>query len=459
MGGIVNGTVTECVVSEADGINIGDYVQLVESTGTRSENSASCINDWMYGPFLLSDGTIAVVYYNSSGLQIRRTIVGIPGFINESILMTIDTSPLGVLSPSSVSADNVYVIELEQDKLLLQISDGSQGGFAVLQYSEETWSITALSLQNFTLPTSSGYLSNAKLGRISSSKIILAYNRNLYIAELSGSTLNFGSVCTVTSENPVPMLVEYVNGYAVVVWYEEVFVYSLSALNAINVSSYSIDVLASRFTASKLGTNKIIIFQGTSTSGYFINPSGYIYSTIISIDTDGLISISKNTMAAHYDYTYPNTSMISQACPYVFADGRILIVALMISRSGTSTYSYQASSVFAAVGRYDDLTNSVEFNELELISSKPLNSNTQYGEKQFVLTPIETATGLIYFVSGASTSSGRNTYQFITKIEQTSIVSISEFPIVKKYSTRINGVAKSAGENNSIIEVYAPLPL
>ena len=464
MGGIVNGVVTECVVSEADGIKIGDYVQLVEGTGVRDTSMKTCNSDWMYGPFVLSDGTIASIYCDHSTdlPQVRQTTVGISGFVVESQITVLDISELGTPTPSYTVYDNMYVLELEQNKFLLQISDMSSGGFAIIQYNGSSWTVTPLTTSNFTMPNSP-YLAKAKMCKISSTKVALAYRSMLYIAQLSGTTLTFGSVTTITVDSADCLFMEYINGYLLISWLGELFTYSISETSSTAVSSLELSENPTRFNTAKLTSNKLLMLNGSNqTYSYYPNPDGYVYATILTVNSDGTMSYVKNTTALHYDITYPYDSLIDEACPYVFEDGRILAVALLGVRSGSSSsYSYQFVSVWTSIGEYDADTNTVEFPILEKFnSSGGLNSSNSHGQTEFFLSPIEVdESGLMYFVAGGSGNGLRSTSQFILKVEQTSIVALSELPIVKKYVSRINGVAKTGGANGSVIEVYSPSSL
>ena len=463
MGGIVNGVVTECVVSEADGIKIGDYVQLVEGTGARDASMEICNSDWMYGPFVLSDGTIASIYCDSSTdvPQVRQTTVDISGFVVESQITVLDVSGLGSPKPSSTSYDNMYVLELEQNKFLLQISDMSSGGFAIIQYNGSSWTVTPLTTSNFTMPNSP-YLANAKMCKISSTKVALAYRSMLYIAQLSGTTLTFGAVTTITADSTVCSFMEYINGYLLISWWNELFTYSVSGTSSTAVSSLELSENPTRFNTAKLTSNKLLMLAGSNNgSSYYTNPDGYVYATIITVNSDGTMSYVRNTTAIPYDITYSSVALIDQACPYVFDDGRVMAIALLGVRSGsTSSYSYRFASVWISIGEYDADTNTVEFPSLERFDSSGFNSANSAGYTEFFLSPIEVdESGLMYFVAGGSGDGFRSTSQFILKVKQTTIVSLSELPIVKKYVSRINGVAKTAGANGSVIEVYAPSSL
>lgn len=463
LGGIVNGVVTECVVSEANGIKIGDYVQLVEGTGEKDTNLKEFNSDWMYGPFVLSDGTIASIYCDHSTdlPQVRQTTVDISGFVVESQITILDISELGTITPSSTSYDNMYVLELEQNKFLLQISNMSSGGFAIIQYNGSSWEVIPLTTANFTMPNNP-YLANAKMCKISSTKVAIAYRKMLYIAQLSGTTLTFGTATTITTKGTICSFMEYINGYLLVSWWGELFTYSISETSSTSVSYLKLSENPTRFNIAKLTSNKLLMLKGSNKdSSYYTNPNGYVYATILTVNSDGTMSYAKNTTALHYDITYSYTSLIDEACPYVFEDGRILAVALLGVRSGSSSsYSYRFASVWTSIGEYDADTNTVEFPILEQFDSSGFNSSNSYGNTEFFLSPIEVdESGLMYFVAGGSGDGFRSTNQFILKVEQTSIVALSELPIVKKYVSRINGVAKTGGANGSVIEVYAPSSL
>lgn len=470
IGGIVNGVVTECVVSETNGIEMGDYVQLVEGTGTQSTNPEYFINNWMYGPFLLSDGSIATMFYYSGNLYASRATIGVSGFVNESIRTPLDLSTMGSFNSSSMtSSGSIYVMELEQNKFLLLIHDGSTGRFGIIEYSEEEWSITNLTVSNFTFPTSSPYLRSARMCKISSTKIALtASNKKVYIAEVSGSTITFGSSLDSGSSYSTPWDMRYINGYLIISYNGYLSSYSVSGLSVILVSNDVVFTGAYGFSTTQLTSNKFLCISGSSSSGYVNILNGYLYAKIITIDGNGTISMSSNTTAIHYDITVSVVSNTASSngrftlgYPSMISGNRLFVAVPLIAKvkgSSSSINNYQIIKLYACVGTYNTSTDTVEFPDLETIIGENITASVS-SMYPFSLPVIETSEKL-YFVSGGGyEETQKQSYQFVTKVEQTTIVDLTDKPIVKKYSSRINGVAKTSGSNGSTIEVYAPAKL
>lgn len=470
IGGIVNGVVTKCAVSEPDGIEMGDYVQLVEGTGTQSAHAQNFISDWMYGPFLLSDGSLATIRYYSGNLYASRAIIGISGFINESIETSLDLSSMGSFSSSTIiSQGSIYVIELAQNKLLLLMYDGKIGKFGIIEYSGEEWFVTNLTVSNFTFPTSSPYLRSVRMCKISSTKVgLTANNKKVYIAEISGSTITFGSATNSGSTYSTPWDIRYVNNYLIVSYNGHLSSYSVSGLSVILVSNDVVFTGAYGFSTTQLTNNKFLCMSGSSSLGYANILNGYLYAKIITINDNGAISMSSNTTAIHYDITVytvsgaaSDSARFTLGYPSMISGNRVFVAVPLIAKvkgSSSSIVNYQIIKLYACVGTYNASTDTVEFSDLETIIGENITApvSTMY---PFSLPVIETNEEL-YFVSGGGyEDTQKQSYQFITKAEQTTIVDLTDKPIVKKYSSKINGIAKTSGSNGSTIEVYAPAKL
>lgn len=475
IGGLVNGVVTKCTVAEAGGIAVGDYVQLVENTGVVSDNDLYILNEWIYGPFILSDGEVAEFYVTTGGeVKVRRTKVGYSGFEGTPIVTNLTVPEVGSIFPTSRNYELMYCLELAMDKFLVILTSSeysSQPFYLLVTYEDSEWNVANLSVSN---PYSSN-LNNAEFCKISESKIAILYSYSttlaIIIADISASAITLGESIPISfSSTAQTLFAEFINGYLLVSRDGELVSFLPSGLSITEIDRYDIGKNAERWNVCKLGDDKLIVFYGSSSDGdldYATTPNGYLYATLISLDALGHISVSEDQEAIYYNITGNTLSgRLNQACPYVFADNRIMAISALVERSRNSPYTYSVAETLAVVGAYAKGSNELNFDELEKFNSLQVSSSNTYGERQLFLRPIEVEEGLLYFVVGGCTQydSGGAYYtyiikQYVTRVAQTEIIGLSELPIVKKYVNRINGIAKTAGMNGSTIEVYSPSSL
>lgn len=453
MGGIVNGIVTECTVAEEAGISIGDYVQLVEGSGVLDSQDAiiyATQSTWTFGPFLLSDGSIATIYYYN-GLKVRQSKVGTAGFMNEGAVIALDLTPLGSPVPNNRSYDEILVTELQQNKFIALVQDNGKGGFAFIEYNDGVWSLTALGVSGF----STTKVTYGAMCKIDSTRIAVAFNAGVYIGKLSGNTLTFGTSAALSSTNTVSFL-KYIGGYLLLVHsgFMETFSVTGTTPTLAKTLATSSALSPDAGNTGRLTDNKLLmIHYGTATSSSKYNNDEYLYASIVTINSDGSISTTTNNTAIHYGTDFGTTTafLVGDGMFYLFDDNRILVIAIE-QLHYSSTYN---GRVCACMGVYDEDSDTVSFDELIIQSDTPIASSSTSTSGTIYLPPVQLENGLLYGVVGIGTTMR----QCLFKVEQDSIVSLSDSIFVKKYLNKISGVAKTAGANGSVIEVYAPSSL
>lgn len=443
MGGIVTGIVTECTVADESGIAVGDYVELVSGSGildSESNTLYTTLGTWAFGPFILSDGSIATFYFYDKEFGVRKSTVGTSGLTNEGVITKFDLTELNSPKPDSMSYDDFYVVEIEQNNFLLMISDMGVGGFAKITYNNDSFSFTVIQ-SNAEFIGSSTRPIYSLMCMIDSTHIAVTFSDRLYIGVLSDNTLTFGSYTTLGSSN-TNMHMEMLNGYLVILkkGYFTTLLIDVDGLSSsiVNYTSSDSFVSPTKGCISKLDSNRLIIINTKSNS--------HLYTTIVTINGDGVISTQKNTQAIAL---YGASTGLMNGTVYTFEDGRLLLIAVLSSGSSSSYTGY----VYASTGFYDSNTGTATFNEptlQNLPSTDWKNSSRESGA--WYLPLIKLSNGLIYGVVAV----GTHTRQLIIKVEQDSIIELSDSIFVKKYASKINGVAKTSGENGSVIEVYAP---
>lgn len=438
MGGIVTGIVTECTVADENGIAVGDYVELVNGSGildSESNTLYTTLGTWAFGPFILSDGSIATFYFYDKKFGARQSTVGTSGFINEGVNTIFDLTGLNSPTPDDMSYDDFYVIEIEQNNFLLMISDMGVGGFARIVYNNGIWNFTVLS-SNISL--SNPRIVFSEMCAIDSSHIALSYNGNVYIGSIIDNSITFGEATVISTSYNLEYL-QVINGYLVALMSRA---YSILTFNTEELSSSIISSIETGWVLtsptkgciSKLDDSRLIIVNNSY--------RGYMYTHVVTINYDGTASVK--TDIESIDLSNASTSL-TNGTVYAFEDGRLLLITVL--SSGSSSYT---GYVYASTGFYDSDTGTVTFNKPTLQSTKWNSSSSKSGA--WYLPLIRLSNGLIYGVVAV----GTHTRQLIIKVEQDSIIELSDSIFVKKYASKINGVAKTSGENGSVIEVYAP---
>lgn len=436
MGGAVNGNTIQCIVSDKS-VNIGDFVEFVEGSGiidTEANVLPTTVMGWAFGPFILSDETIATFYFYNKQFGVRQSSVAISGFINEGVKTTFDLSGLGSPTPENTNYDDLYVLELEQDSFLLMISDMGDGGFAHITYDDGTWNLTAIS-SNAEFVNGSFDTTDSVMCSIDQTHVAISVDNKVYIGVLSNDSLTFGSPTTL-SEPSGGVYATILNGYLVILKRSSCATLSIDTelLSSSIVDSISVSTLYSptKGCTTKLDDTRIIVINS--------NQDNYLSAMLITVNNSGRISSSINTQAITMSGSRSGTIYASQ-------DGRLLLVVLPNSNRGY---------VYASTGYYDASAGTVIFEKPTLQNNANtdwIKSSSEFGA--WYLSPIKLNNGLVYGVVAV----GTNTRQFIAKLEQNKIVQLSDNIYVKEYTSTINGIAKGAGTEGSTIEVYVPQAL
>lgn len=453
VGGIVNGVVREYQVAETSGINSGDYVQIVDGIGAVTKNENSLSNPWLFGPFELSDGTFAtmqVEYVNSSSALFRivRSSLNVSGKLTENSTTISTTTSLNDLS---LDYNGMYVLEIEEDKFLLIVGRMlSSAEVKILTYSAGSWNVENVTINNSD--SSSSYLTNCKMCKITSNKFVIGFSNRLVCAELNGTTLSISAGVTLSIS--IPQAIRYVNDIVVVLEGRDAY-YTIETFSLIGTTltllskedmnspgstpAYQSANADSNFVPIR--SDKLLLIAGNTGSG----STRYIKAHIITISSTGAIAVSTNAQAV----LNTTTLIVTDAAICKLSNNKFMLVVLI------------DLAVYVSFGTYDESTDSVSFNTLTRsltgISYSSRNTNNAlYGK--FVLQ-----NDLVFFVcalGGKSFSSASYEiyveWKCVGRIAQNLLLDPSVTPSVKKYSLRVDGIAKTSGSSGEMIEVYAP---
>lgn len=452
-GGVVSGVVREYQVAEMSGINSGDYVQIVDGIGAVTKNENNLFNPWLFGPFELSDGTFATMqteYVNSDSapFKIVRSSLSASGKLTENST-TIPTTTS--LSDLSLNYSGMYVLEIEEDKFLLIVGEKlSRAEVKILTYSAGSWNVENVTINNSD--SSSSYITDCKMCKITSNKFVIGFSDCLMCAELNGTTLSISA--GVALSIGIPQAIRYINDIVVVLEgrsaYYTIETFSLigttlTLLSKEDMNSpestpvYQLANADSNFVPIR--SDKLLLIAGNTGS----DSTRYIKARIITIFSTGAIAVSTNTQAV----LNTTTLIVTDAAICKLSNNKFMLVVLI------------NLAVYVSFGTYDESTDSVSFNTLTRsltgISHSSRNTNNAlYGK--FVLQ-----NDLVFFVcalGGRSSSSASYEiyveWKCVGRITQNLLLDPSATPSVKKYSSRIDGVAKTSGSYGRNIEVYAP---
>ena len=191
----------------------------------------------------------------------------------------------------------------------------------------------------------------------------------------------------------------------------------------------------------QIRNDKLLLIAGNTGS----DSTRYIKAHIITISSTGAIAVSTNAQAV----LNATTLIVTDAAICKLSNDKFMLVVLI------------NLAVYVSFGTYDESTDSVSFNTLTRsltgISYSSRNTNNAlYGK--FVLQ-----NDLVFFVcalGGKSSSSASyevyTEWKCVGRIAQNVLLDPSVTPSVKKYSLRIDGIAKTSGSYGKNIEVYAP---
>lgn len=453
VGGIVNGVVREYQVAETSGINSGDYVQIVDGIGAVTKNENSLLNPWLFGPFELSDGTFAtmqVEYVSSDSalFKIVRSSLNVSGKLTESSTTIPTTTSLGDLS---LDYNGMYVLEIEEDKFLLIVGRMlSRAEVKILTYSAGSWNVENVTINNSD--SSSSYITYCKMYKITSNKFVIGFSNRLVCAELNGTTLSISAGVALSIS--IPQAIRYINGIVVVLEGRDaqytIETFSLIGTTLALLSKETMDSPGSTPVYQpanadsnfvQISNDKLLLIAGNTGSG----STRYIKAHIITISSTGAIAVSTNAQAV----LNTTTLIVTDAAICKLPNDKFMLVVLI------------NSAVYVSFGTYDESTDSVSFDTLMRsltgISYSSRNTNNAlYGK--FVLQ-----NDLVFFVcalGGKSSSSAAYEiyveWKCVGRIAQNLLLDPSVTPSVKKYSLRIDGIAKTSGSSGEMIEVYAP---
>lgn len=460
-GGIVTGNIKRCIVAEEQGISVGNFVQYVQSNGSLDDSQQSISPDapnWYWGVFKLGNNKAVTFNWTSSRkLNIVTSTVGIQGYSGSSYSEELDVEALCGISVYGGINEAIDLIQTTSTKFLMVVASSTNDGmrFIEIEYTEYGWSMKLLQHTGFSYPSDSYKMRGIKLCKVSNTHIAMAYRKgNVCVGTISEDTIHFGTVfsCSIPSisDTTLPSDIWILDGFICV--YYGSYIVSLKA-NNVTLSQSSIVRPYSSYISgmSKISENSIIGFRNPSDS-YSTSGSGYLNCYLVTIDSNGNLSSSVIDRAIEYDGISSSSSEyvnVTSANTCVLDDGKLVACCYVESRTGSSSYKYNASMIFS-VGVYDESLNLVLFGRASGRTPNAFSVGQSYSSKDI----LHSQSFEDYISSGVhNLTLIRKT---IAKISGTSVVDLLNQTYAIKHRTKIDGIAKTSGSSGSSIDVYVP---
>ena len=445
MGGIVNGVTREYKVVEADGIDIGDYVELVSGVGNATEElytGSLYYQGFCYRNFQLSPDKFVTFTTEANELcaYILKKVEGVISTTLAKVKMKMELFN----SSNNISFD---IIELATGKYLLAASDYYKYiGLYMVEYADNAFILTLLEQKEISSSTT-GYGTIDKIVAISPNiYYVNATNFSFLFSLSNGNTITLGAIDKTFTGRTIGI----VNGYLILSGGD----YS-NGYNMISILCNS-ETLAFTIVNTTICEPNNLILRSTSTC-IIGNKIVAIYSAtvafIVTVQSNGSFSFSNEQRLQ------ASSNALFTRC-YKLLDGTICIVLYTYSKNSSNVLTvYNPLILFA---KLNEITDSLIMGPSGAQKLFDYSASIGTSGSIYVSDFAEDANGVYafltswYYMGGSSTATRSiRVTGFCFEVEQMSLVTL-DTKMVKKYSTKINGIAKTAGAKGEKIEVYAP---
>lgn len=475
-GGIVNGVVREYQVVEEGGISTGDYVEFgIQNSNMQLVVPYSSITDSRKptgytvlacddndGPrnklFELSDGSKISFYCAKDAIGEPITVVSYQ--ISEGQL-TFSTVTIPVPRMGSAYSNKPMIAEISTNKFLYigYASGTSFAGYYILNYDSFTkaWSYEEVTLTTSVTSKPSSCKQFLKIGQnlfmwIESSKMWLAE------LDVSTKTLNFINLLKMSTSDF--LVVGIYGDYILCTNNTLLCTLKLENKTLSFVTSASLDSTMFYRTGwlfSKQNEDECLFITQSSydTSGTSVTIT--LGAQVIKI-VDGQMQfyniVQKTfqvTLALRYNYNAVLSVTVDYKNGVLFGE----IVYSGSSSSSSTTYATSYVGVFSVPMEISP-SGLITFGEIDTKStekgytasmSAALNVSSWYA-------PTEISDGVYLF--GGSLYLLKEYRMYLLKPNKLGLSNLFTLDLIKKYATKISGIAKTSGSYGETIEVYAP---
>lgn len=474
VGGIVNGIVREYQVAEENGIDVGDYVEFVASNSshirgfiTRSTDKYENDVKEDYGTvdstrfFQLSDGRYCIFSVMDSTTVTAQLFQETNGmFVEEQIALP------NVTGKFATSHGN-FACEIAEDKfLLLTLSTYNSYTGYILQYEALQFTVTELVISS----TFNNIYANAGVGMYKWSDDLYVIptqsNNSITVAQLNESTgtLTFVSNLVLTSAKNLHIIGKY-NGY-LVVQAKDVNVYtmytiSLSSTGDATLVKTETDASPKDGTYVKLNDNTFFCISSSFTLGSSIGTRALtIAVTVVKVLSDGTLDKSTTFSKTYADCLYQRTTESTGAVMNVtkfYHNGTIFGLASGVAKtsSGTTYYDVLKDLFSLPIDIFED--GSVLFGDIttQSLSYSDPSVTTPTSSNRYSRGPMQ-SNGTVCIATREALAYNLGEPVYIVKPSKEGLQNLYTADLIRKYSVKISGIAKTTGAKDEIIQVYSP---
>lgn len=473
IGGIVNGVVREYQVSEEAGIEMGDYVQiglqnsayqtvLPYSSGgynyTVKAHNDQMVSSYSNRLFTLSNGLKAGFYVANNNGNAPITVVL---YSMSEDTLTFTTQAIEV--PKSGYENYRGIVELSTDKFLF-IAPGSNvnfTGYYILEYTASTssWSYKELSLET---SLSSKPTSCTEFFKISETLFGWWISQVLWIMKLdeSSNTLTAISSSTVLSSSIYQKTLGLYNGYIVAFAGTQFYTISVDTNGTISLVSTSTESISDNNMAIciRLSNTKFLhVYVGETKDKNQIS----LWFNARTVDIGGTGQISINDATGSTQIISRSNNYISYNYQYFLGMGYnngVLfgeIIETGASSSSATSYPSRYIGLFSIPiePSSSDVVSIGDIAVLPISTTYSYTSSTQLKVSAWN-EPVQISNNIYLFGGSCGYIAAQRMY--IVKPTKNGLSNLFSADLIKKYSTKVSGIAKTSGSNGSIIEVYMP---
>lgn len=471
VGGIVNGIVREYQVSEENGIDVGDYVEFVASNSshirgfiTRSTDKYTNDVKEDYGTarfFQLSDGRYCIFSVMDKTTVMAQLLQETNGtFVEERITLPDVTGQF-------LTTHGKFACEIAKDKfLLLTLSTYNSYTGYILQYEALQFTVTELTISS-TFGNIYAY-SGVGMYKWSDDLYVIPTesNNSITVAQLNESTgtLTFVSNLVLTSAENLHIIGKY-NDYLVVQAVDvndyTMYTISLSSTGDARLVKTETDASPKDGTYFKLNDNTFFCISSSFTLGSSKGTRDLtIAVTVVKVLSDGTLdkctTFSKTYADCLYQRTAGNTGALTNVATF-YHNGVIFGLASGVAKPSSGTiYNDVLKDLFSLpIDIFED--GSVLFGDIttQSLSYSDPSVTTPTSSNAYRCGPMQ-ANGTVCIATREALAYNLGEPVYIVKPSKEGLQNLYTADLVRKYSVKISGIAKTAGAKDEIIQVYSP---
>ena len=466
VGGIVNGIVREYQVAEENGIDVGDYVEFVASNSshirgfiTRSTDKyTNDVKEDSTRLFQLSDGRYCIFSV------IDRTTVMAQLFQETNGMFVEEQITLPNVTGKFATTHGKFACEIAEDKfLLLTLSTYNSYTGYILQYEALRFTVTELTISS-TFDNIYAY-SGVGMYKWSDDLYVIPTesNNSITVARLNESTrtLTFVSNLVLTSAENLHIVGKY-NDYLVVqavdVNVYTMYTISLSSTGDATLVKTETDASPRDGTYIKLNDNTFFCISSSFTLGSSKGTRDLtIAVTVVKVLSDGTLDKSTKFSKTYADCLYQRTAGSTGAVMNIakfYHNGTIFGLASGVAKaSGTTHYDVLKDLFSLPIDIFED--GSVLFGDIttQSLSYSDPSSTTPSSSGRYSRGPMQ-SNGTVCITTREALAYNEPVY--IIKPSKEGLQNLYTADLVRKYSVKISGIAKTAGAKDEMIQVYSP---